>query len=154
MESLIKIYDYITEKHMKAGEYTDLSRYDDIPAELKCKSLICSEIDVGGSHVSESEPERYENDSNHDEIRLLPLILKELTPDITREEQLQIYDLVKSSKYTNYDDYHGNTYDYQINYIKIEDFISCIQELNLFDVACKNINKENIKPKKNKIRPR
>lgn len=151
------INDYIVEKHMKAGEYVDISEYDNLFNVSSPHELICSEVETGGMaglHCDGGFLEPYQTGNNQNEIRLLSSILDELTPEIEDSEKSKIYDLIKSDSYTNCKDYYGNTQNYQINYIVIKDFIDSLEELKLFDVACENINKIEVKRNDNRKRIR
>jgi hypothetical protein len=137
----LEITNYIISSHMKAGEYIDIKNYDDVSQNFEIKELICSEIEVGGARgLSDGGGflEEYDNDVDNNEIRLLFTILNTMIQDNDIDLRNAILNYIKFDIFT-YQDFYGNSINYQFNYVPVKDFIHCLNKFDALDYAHKKI---------------
>jgi len=82
----------------------------------------------GGSCWDESDPQPYERDAPKDKMRVLDLVLKEISPDISFLQFREIEKLVHTNSETEYE-YYGNCTEFEIEYIVLSELYDFLENL-------------------------
>ncbi len=137
------ITDYIVEIQMESAQYVDIDGYADVAENYSVYALLSSEVclgGVGGFNDQGGEGVHYKNDIlDEDEIEMFNSIMNSILPDSPFHVLKKIRERIKSEQRTDCSDYYGNTYDYQLNYIPINDLLDVLENENLIEIAYKNI---------------
>ena len=82
----------------------------------------------GGSCWDYSDPQPYETEGGEPSFKVLDLVLKELSPNISYLNFKGIEKLINSSEDTDWE-YYGNRTDFEVKYIVLSELISYLKNL-------------------------
>lgn len=137
------ISDYIVSIQMSNSQYTEIKDYCEVSESYQVYDLLSSELCLGGTGGftdQGGEGRSYQNDIHDPEIiEMFYPIMDSILPDIPFELLETLQGLKKSEQRTDSSDYYGNTYDFQLNYIVIDDLLNVLEQENLIDLAYSNI---------------
>lgn len=84
---------------------------------------------TGGSYHENSFLHSFTNDESKPPFRVLDLVLKELKPELTYLQYKDVERLIRTSDYSDREDYYGNCSDYDITYIVLSDLYKYLESI-------------------------
>lgn len=84
---------------------------------------------TGGGYHEDSCLRTYTSDNKKPKFKVLDLVLQELMPSISFLQYREIEELIKTTDYTDNDDYYGNCTYFDVEYIILDELLEKLKSL-------------------------